>query len=256
MLRRYQDHASSESGFSLIELLVACTILVIGVFGVVTSVNTSHKLSDVSESETVASQVADRELDLALTVPYTALALTSLPTSAGSTDDSTQWNDRLSSVVPHPPSAFTCSSASPTNNNPTLPNDEQSRSCVAACATVSAGTGCPAVGRLAAVSTVSVPSRSGTVRRMKVYRYVTWVNDLSCGTSCPNPAAGGYKGDYKRVTIVVLPVGKSVTDSSGVASDQPFGGPKRPIVVSAVRNDPTANRPTDASPCNVGGVQC
>lgn len=255
MLRPREERVTNEAGFTLIELLVAITVLVIGVFGLVTSVNTSHKLSDVSERETVASQVADRELDLAVAVPYTSVALTSLPSTAGSTDDSTQWNNWRGSVVPHPTSAFTCSSASSTVNNPTLPNDERSTSCVVACATVSASTGCPAVGRVAPVSTVSVPTRSGSVRTMKVYRYVTWVNDLSCGTACPNPSVSGYKGDYKRVTIAVLPVGNSVTDTTGIASTQAFGGPTKPIVVSAVKNDPTANS-TDTSPCSVGGVQC
>jgi hypothetical protein len=119
-----------------------------------------------------------------------------------------------------------------------------------------AHTGCPGTGRLAPVSTVSVPSASGTVLRMKIYRYVTWVNDLACGVNCPNPVLTGYKGDYKRVTIAVLPVGRSVSNTTGRASSQPFGGPTRPIVVSAIRNDPQANKPTAAGPCNTGGVQC
>jgi type II secretory pathway pseudopilin PulG len=254
-MRQHRDQVASESGFTIIELLVAATILVLGVFGIVSSINASHKLSDVSEAETVASQVADRELDLALTTPYTSVALTSLPTSAAATNDGTQWNNWLSSVTPHPATSFSCSSASSGNNNPTLPNDEQDTSCVAACAIVSAATGCPAVGRLAPVSTLLVPGASGTVRRMKVYRYVTWVNDLACGANCPNPVASGYKGDYKRVTIAVLPVQRNVSDTTGAASSQPFGGPTKPIVVSAVRNDPTANRPNDPSPCS-GGVQC
>jgi prepilin-type N-terminal cleavage/methylation domain-containing protein len=251
-----------ESGFTLIELLVSAVILVIGVFGLVASVNTSHKLSDVSEHETVASQVADRELDFALTVPYVGVALTSLPVNGRSADDGTQWNRWLSTVVPHPSSAFTCSSASSVNNNPTLPNDERSTSCVAACAApdaVTAHTGCPAVGRLAAVSTVSVPGGSSTIRKLKVYRYVTWVNDLACA-NCANPANNnGYKGDYKRVTIAVLPVLEDVSDTTGVAASQGLGGPTRPVVVSAIRNDPAfslQNTPAAGSPCSVQGIQC
>jgi type II secretory pathway pseudopilin PulG len=259
LIRDRLKPASDESGFTLIELLVAATILILGIFGLVTSVETSHKLSDVSERETSASQVADRELDLALTIPYTSVALTSLPNPAGPTADGTQWNNWLPGAVPHPSPAFTCSSASSTNNNPTDPNDERSTSCIASCATVSAGTGCPAVGRLAAVSTVSAPTASGTVRKLKVYRYVTWVNDLACGASCPNPPANGYKGDYKRVTIAVLPVLASVTDTTGVASSLTIDGPKRPVVVSAVRNDPAftgAGQPGSLSPCGIPGVQC
>jgi prepilin-type N-terminal cleavage/methylation domain-containing protein len=259
VIRERLEHAADESGFTLIELLVAATILVVGVFGLVTSVETSHKLSDVSERETAASQVADRELDLALTIPYTSVALTSLPATAGPTADGTQWNNWLPGAVPHPSPAFTCSSASSTNNNPTDPNDERSTSCIAACPTVSSGTGCPAVGRLAAVSTVSAPTATGTVRKLKVYRYVTWVNDLACGASCPNPPANGYKGDYKRVTIAVLPVLSSVTDTTGASSNLNIDGPKKPVVVSAIRNDPAftgGGQPGSPSPCGIGGVQC
>lgn len=261
IVRRLQQRAADESGFTLVELLVAAVILGIGIFGLVTSVQTSHKLSDVSEHETVASQVADRELDLALTIPYPSVALsTSLPVSGAAAADSTRWNVWLTSgILPHPGSAFDCSSASAGNSNPILPDDEQSSGCVAACPAVSATTGCPAVGRLAPVSSVSVPTTSGTVQKLKVYRYVTWVNDLACGSGCPNPANAGYKGDYKRVTIAVLPV-VGATSTSGVAASQSLDGPLQPIVVSAIRNDPRLGpgntTSPNPSPCGIGGVQC
>ena len=67
------------------------------------------------------------------------------------------------------------------------------------------------------VSTVSVPTTSGTVQKLKVYSYVTWVNDLACGSGCPNPSTTGYKGDYKRVTVAVLPVIGATSTSGGSA---------------------------------------
>jgi prepilin-type N-terminal cleavage/methylation domain-containing protein len=260
-LSKCRDRLSDESGFTLIELLVSAVILVIGVFGLVTSVNTSHKLSDVSEHETVASQIADRELNLALAIPYPFVALsTSLPTSGAATDDGTRWNSWLTSgVLPHPSSSFSCSSASVSNRNPALPNDEQSTGCIVACPTAGASPGCPGIGKLAPISTVSVPTASGSARVLKIYRYVSWVNDLSCGSSCPNPVNAGYKGDYKRVTIAVLPV-VGGTATSGAASQQALTGPKQPVVVSAIRNDPTLGAhnasSNDPSPCGVGGIEC
>src|SRR4051794_16915141 len=223
---------SDESGFTLIELLVSAVILIIGIFGLVTSVETSHKLSDVSEHETVASQIADRELDFAETIPYPGLALsTSLPPSGGPTADGTQWNSWLATgILPHPATSFLCSNASSTSNNSTLPNDEQSTGCVAACPSAPA-TGCPALGKLAPISTVAVPTTGGSLLKLKIYRYVTWVNDLACGSNCPNPAAAGYRGDYKRVTIAVLPV-LGATGTSGIAAAASIDGPRRPIVVS------------------------
>jgi prepilin-type N-terminal cleavage/methylation domain-containing protein len=258
--RGLRDRAGDEAGFTLIEILVAASLLAIGIFGVVTSVQTSHKLSDVSEHETVASQLADRELDFSLTVPYTSVALSSLPASATPTDDGTRWNAWLTSgILPHPSTSFSCSNASDANKATALPNDEQSTACVAACATASAAVGCPAVGGLAPISTVSVPTSSGTVQKLKVYRYVTWVNDLACGSDCPNTAASAYKGDYKRVTIAVLPV-IGATATSGVAATQSLDGPRQPVVVSAIRNDPTLGlhntSSTDLPPCAVEVVQC
>ena len=261
IVRRLRERASEESGFSLVELLVAAVILGIGIFGLVTSVQTSHKLSDVSEHETVASQVADRELDLALTIPYPSVSLsTGVPVSGAATADATRWNVWLTSgILPHPGTAFDCGIASAGNNNPTLPDDEQATACVVACPSVSAGTGCPALGRLAPVSSASVPTTAGTVQKLKIYRYVTWVNDLACGTGCPNPATAGYKGDYKRVTIAVLPV-IGATPTTGVAASQALDGPLRPVVVSAIRNDPTLGagnaKSPNPSPCGIGGVQC
>jgi hypothetical protein len=122
---------------------------------------------------------------------------------------------------------------------------------------VDATSGCPVAGTLAPVSTLSVPTTTGTARMVKIYRFVTWVNDLACGANCPNPAASAYKGDYKRVTIAVLPV-VGATATSGAASTQSLGGQTRPVVVSAIRNDPTLGAQNAAgqgpSPCDV--VQC
>jgi Tfp pilus assembly protein PilV len=251
---------SNESGFTLIELLVSAVILIIGIFGLVASVDTSHKLSDVSEHETVASQIADRELDFALTIPYQGVALsTSLPALGAATADGTRWNSWLTSgILPHPASSFACSTASASNNNPTLPNDEQTTGCIAACPSAPAS-GCSAVGKLAPISTVSVPAAGGSLLKLKVYRYVSWVNDLACGTVCPNPAGSGWKGDYKRVTIAVLPV-IGATSTTGVAATSRMDGPRQPVVVSAIRNDPRLGAGNSSSsgmnPCDADGVEC
>jgi hypothetical protein len=223
-------------------------------------VETSHKLSDVSEHETVASQIADRELNLALTIPFDQVGLsTSLPTSGAASDDTTRWNSWLASgILPHPSTSFLCNNASAINAATTLPNDEQSATCVVACPSAGANPGCVSAGRLAPISTVSVPAGSGSALMLKVYRYVTWANDLACGSACPNPSSTGYKGDYKRVTIAVLPVA-GATVTSGVASPDRMEGPRQPIVVSAIRNNPILGKhnssTADGDPCgNV--VQC
>jgi Tfp pilus assembly protein PilV len=254
-----QNRLSDESGFTLVELLVSATILVIGVFGLVASEDTSHKLTDVSEHEAVASQIADRELDFAQTINYQGVALsTTLPATSTATADGTNWNNWLSSgILPHPATSFSCSTATSTNNNPTLANDEQSTGCEVACPSAPA-TGCPALGKLAPVSTVSVPTATGSILKLKIYRYVTWVNDLACGATCPNPSITGYRGDYKRITIAVLPVANA-TATTGVAAANRLDGPRQPVVVSAIRNDPTlgaGNSGGGRNPCEAPGVEC
>ena len=248
-----------EDGFTLIELLVAATILVIGIFALVTAVDASRKLGDVSEHENTASAVASRDLNSLLTVPYNSLALTTTPPTGGTADD-VKWNaiyngtnvtPNVPPIVPSPSSSNSCSGAIVE----TLPNNENSTACLVSCPTgTTVGGACPIVpGAVAPYASVSVPSGSGTSVRVKVFRYVTWVNDVPCATSCPNLPAGA-KGDYKRVTVAaqfVLP--------NGSAPRQGGGGPVRPVVVSAIRPDPqraAGNVGGNASPCSIPGLAC
>jgi prepilin-type N-terminal cleavage/methylation domain-containing protein len=261
----------SEDGFTLIELLVGMVILVVGVFGLVASVDSSRKLADVTEHEDVAAQVADRELDTALSVPFNAVALTSRPVAtATASDDVTQWNAVYPTVVPVVSGGNDCTTAI----TETLANNEggagttgSSIGCLVVCpSTATAGTvGCTDTtatvkGRIPAIGTVSVPAGTSTVIKLKVYRYVTWVNDIACGANCPSPCTSGcsgatpssiWRGDYKRVTIAVQAV-SGATSSTGQAGAQFGGGPRKPVVVSAIKRDPTlgkANAPGDASGC-------
>jgi prepilin-type N-terminal cleavage/methylation domain-containing protein len=244
-----------ESGFTLIELLVAAVILVIGIFGLISSVDSSRKLSDVSEREAIAGQVADRELEQAITLPYDSIALsTAAPSNGGAAeDDNVRWNFYLtsSSVLPQPAGGANCANATAATAASATPNNETQ--CIVACPTA-ATAGCVAVGAVPAVSNVSVPTASGTRVALKVYRYVTWVNDTACGTNCPNLAKSAYRGDYKRVTIAVQPVMRSVTATSGLPGLAAIEGPRQPIVVSAVKPDPSlgpSNNTGNVSPCSV-----
>jgi prepilin-type N-terminal cleavage/methylation domain-containing protein len=252
------QRVQAERGFTLIELLVGMTILVIGIIGLVASVDSSRKLGDTTEHEAVAAQVADRELDTAAALPFNAVALTSRPVATGAAgDDATRWNTVYPTVVPGPSSGNSCSTAI----DETIANNEASAGttgatigCLVVCpSSATAGTvGCTdnaatTKGRIPPVGTISVPAGSSTSVRLKVYRYVTWVNDTACGSGCPSPCTSGcggatptstWRGDYKRITIAVQVVtgGTATTGTPGGL----FGnGPQKPIVVSALKRDPT-----------------
>src|SRR3954447_14469599 len=256
------DRARNEDGFTLIEVLVAITILAVGVFALVTSVDASRRLGDVSEHENVASAVADRELHSLLTVPYNSLALNATPLSSGTADDQ-RWNaiyngtyvtPNVNPVVPNPPGGSSNSCSGPTVE--TRPNNENSPACLASCPTGSTVDGaCKIVpGTVAPYASISVPAGTGSLVRVKVFRYITWVNDVPCGSSCPNVPTGA-KGDYKRVTVAT----QVVNPNTGGAPTVSGQGPARPIVVSAIRADPqrtAGNLGGNGSPCTIAGVVC
>jgi prepilin-type N-terminal cleavage/methylation domain-containing protein len=251
----------AERGFTLIELLVGMVILVIGIFGLVASVDSSRKLGDTTEHETVAAQVANRELDTATALPFNAVALTGRPVANGTAaDDVSRWNAVYPTVVPAAAGGNNCS----TSINEGLANDETSAGtsgtsigCLVVCTpSAAAGTvGCtdPNVavkGRIPPIGTVSVPAGASTLVRLKVYRYVTWVNDTACGANCPSPCTSGctggtptstWRGDYKRITVAVQVV-TGATATSGTPGTAPGTGPRKPIVVSAIKRDPTLGK--------------
>ncbi|HWF55432.1 MAG TPA: prepilin-type N-terminal cleavage/methylation domain-containing protein, partial [Solirubrobacteraceae bacterium] len=65
-----------EEGFTIIEVLVAALVLVVGVLGVFTAFIASQKLTLLSERHTVLAQRAQLELDRVKSLPYSQVALT------------------------------------------------------------------------------------------------------------------------------------------------------------------------------------
>jgi prepilin-type N-terminal cleavage/methylation domain-containing protein len=75
-----------EDGFSLFELLMAITVLAVGLMALVGSFDHSRDLVSLAEKTEVASHRAERELERILSLPYTSVAHLSTPVhSADST---------------------------------------------------------------------------------------------------------------------------------------------------------------------------
>ncbi|MFL5838871.1 MAG: prepilin-type N-terminal cleavage/methylation domain-containing protein [Thermoleophilaceae bacterium] len=198
-----------ECGFTIIEVLVAAALLALGLLALVASLDESRSLGNVSQHESAASHFAERELENWLARPYNEIALTRNPTTAPADPKASTWTSIANSTLP------------------SSPNDERAVSAEVICTV--AGAGCPLVGTVNPISTWS-DDRFGT--RGYVYRYVTWVNDAYCSdANCPGTT------DYKRITIAV-----TITTPTGGTPTLIGQGPKKPIIVSAVKIDPTRIR--------------
>jgi prepilin-type N-terminal cleavage/methylation domain-containing protein len=76
-----------EDGFTLFELLMAITVLAVGLIALVTSFDHSRDLVSVAEKTEVASHRAERELERILSLPYASVAHSSIPGSSENSAD-------------------------------------------------------------------------------------------------------------------------------------------------------------------------
>jgi prepilin-type N-terminal cleavage/methylation domain-containing protein len=77
-----------ESGFTLVELLMAIVVAAIGLSALVTTLVGSRDLVTVAEKQETMIHQAERELERILALPYTGVALNSAPVApSGDPDD-------------------------------------------------------------------------------------------------------------------------------------------------------------------------
>jgi hypothetical protein len=172
-VRRLADRVAgrlgdSESGFTLIEVVVAAVVLVTGIMSTLMALDTSRKLSLVSERSTTMSHIAQREIERIQGIPYADIGLTGTPGT------STDPNNPDYYVAAGPPATFQWDHV----GGQTSPLDVD-----------------PSPGN----GTV-VPSQSWTEGQFTgtIYDFVTWVTDSNCSPGCVNGA-----NDYKRITVAV-----------------------------------------------------
>ena len=212
----------AEAGFTMIELVAALSVLIIGVLGAYIAFASSQRLSLVSERHATMAQLAQREIERIEGIQYDAVALTSAP--APSSDPA---NPDYYVVAGSPPSLRWDRSSS---SSETLDIDSTN-------------------GTIAPVSSWSEGGVSG-----QIYDFVTWTTDPQCAPSCPSSM------DYKRVTVAVtlqsgmLPTPVYISSVLADPSAAPPGGCSagscgNPIV------DPTStcqNSSGQTVPCSAG----
>jgi prepilin-type N-terminal cleavage/methylation domain-containing protein len=76
-----------EDGFTLFELLMAITVLAVGLLALVSSFDHSRDLVSTAEKTEVASHRAERELERILSLPYANVAHASTPASSPDSAD-------------------------------------------------------------------------------------------------------------------------------------------------------------------------
>ena len=154
-----------EDGFTLVELLVAAVVLIVGIFAAIAAFDATRRLASNNEAQTVRAQVAEKELQRIISQGYDVIGLSSTPTH--STD-------------PNNPAYYVNGSMFQwdlTNSARTEP-------------LCTGSTGC--AGSIAPGPTSwNSGGASGTI-----YRFVTWVND-TCTSACSSTT------DFKRVTVMV-----------------------------------------------------
>jgi prepilin-type N-terminal cleavage/methylation domain-containing protein len=90
---RMRAALAREDGFSLIELLMAITVLAIGMMALVSSFDHSRDLVSVAEKTEVASHRAERELERILAMAYPDVAHPTTPADSQNSADPASYVD-------------------------------------------------------------------------------------------------------------------------------------------------------------------
>ena len=173
--------AVGENGFTLVELLVAIVVLVVGALGITSAFLSSQRLTLVAERGTSIAQRAQSELERLEALPYANLALNATPAT------STNPSSPDFYVAAGPPATFRWDRSSMTTE-PLVVD-----------ATNGQVPGAPVAwtdGRLSGF----------------VYDFVTSHTDGGCGSGCPTSA------DYRRVTVEVTLTGAAAPSHPALMS--------------------------------------
>src|SRR6476620_5138468 len=86
-VRSIRRRASSERGFTLIEILIAMALVSIGVVATIGVMGSSGRATVRAQRGEVALQQAQAEVDSLSTLPYGQIALTSTPSGSTNVND-------------------------------------------------------------------------------------------------------------------------------------------------------------------------
>lgn len=209
MSARASSGRRGEAGFTVVEAMVACVLMAVGILGTLTALEGTTSANTVAQSTEAAAGVAQRELEQVKALPYASVALTAAPTQVSTTN-------------PNDPTYY-------------LGNGCGTGTCYR-WSHPDGGTGrteplviSPAGDPTPNPQIVTVPSgRDGTLVSVQVYRFITTVQDASCTVAAACNA--------KRITIAARILSRGVHAPvivSGVVSDPSGGARQNPLAYSA-----------------------
>ncbi|HEU0318973.1 MAG TPA: prepilin-type N-terminal cleavage/methylation domain-containing protein [Solirubrobacteraceae bacterium] len=214
-----------EDGFSLIELLVAVTVLLLGTVAAITAFDSARRLSTVAERQTLIAHRAQLELERVASLPYSQLGLTASPATSTLATDPGYYVTVPASACP----------GTPLGGGPTYQPDHAPGGSSATEPVVVNGCTYGAGVYVGGTVAPSHPWSDGTASGV-VYDYITYVSDPNCaaGTICP------ASRDYKRVTVVATMSGVAqptapaliatyVADASAIPAGAPSNSQQNPL---------------------------
>lgn len=215
-----------EDGFTLVELLVAASILIVGVATTFAVFDSARKLSLVSERQTTMVHLAQQELERVKSLPYAQIGLTSTSSSWSSTPSDYTYVSNPTGGCPS-----TSSGAAPTYqpDHSSGGSSATESLVIDGCSYTLNGTSTAySSGTVAPVTAWSNCSSSGCPSG-NIYDFVTYAADPTCASTSSPGSICATSNDYKRVTVVVT--------MSGVSE------PSHPAIVSSIAPDPNAAPP-------------
>lgn len=218
---------ADESGFTLIELMVAVLVMTIGVIAVLTSFDSSRTLATSAEIRSTATAQAEREIERVKSQPWAQEALNSSPGNPlGSTPADPRYYvssgpcDSSVNLPVHSP-CYQWDWNNTANVEPllvcTLPTDP----------------GCTQTGidnPWDSWSSVVSASDSSVRLSGRIYRFITWVNDPNCSAS----SCGGTNA-YKRITVAITVNGLAKPIWLSTVDQNPAGGGKNPLTSGSTK---------------------
>jgi|GEM_PF-2192312 len=226
-----------EHGFTLIEIVAAAMVLLVGVLATFYVFESSQALTLTSERQSVLAHRATLELERIKSLPYSQVALTG-------TSSSWSTNPNSYTYVGGPNGGSGLSGTCPANSNGAAPTYQPDHSqggssafeslVINGCTyTLNGSTSTVSGGTIAPVTPWSAGGVTGTT-----YDFVTWTSDPTCsqtstpGSNCPTT------NDYKRITIVVTVNGSQ---------------PTKPAILTAYLTPPNSST---HDPLDGVGTQC
>lgn len=225
MTRIWHRLRRAEEGFSLIEVLTAAVILVVGTLFAFASLNSSTHLTYHSQAREAALGFAEQELENVRSMSYSQLGYASTNAPASSTD-------------PNNPNYYTVAAGA---SGCTAGPGYQIESSYQAGGSPMTDDPCEMFANASnGVTGGAVPWTPQTISGYPGLNggtydvYVTWHYESGANNGCIVSTAICLGGAYeKRITVAVWPNGVSGTDLSGT-------GTRKPVWVTGIVTDPNA----------------